>query len=273
MGQYWEIFNLTTGKVMPVHDGSKYCEKHISLDVLLYLLQNEWKECEITMIGDYDDTEKCADFTRKFLNHYDLTSHRNNLYLLDAEGILPKSAYETSFYCNYMNANIDYRVMLYLKSIGKTNSIYFISDKWKLDEKSVIEWKDIKTSETYAFINHTRKEYILFDQDFFVNFYDKRTKKQLTMSLVKYNNIVKSVVKGLITNHSEYQNTIFWHGLWSGHSLSFSNVNDFSSIDLYTNISNIFTDKKSMYDEDFDDILYTLDPKSDLNIWSEDEEE
>jgi hypothetical protein len=271
MGQYWEIFNLTTGKVMPVHDGSKYCEKHISLDVLLFLLQNEWKDCEITMIGDYDDTEKCAEFTRKFLEHYDLTSHRNNLYTLDADGILPKSSYETSFYCNYMNANIDYRVMLYLESISKTKSIYFILDKWKLNEKSVIEWKAVETTETYAFINHTAKEYILFDQVFFAGFYDRRTKKPLTMTIVKYNNLVKSVVKGLIVNKSEYQDKISWHGRWSGHSLSFSNVNDFNSIDSYTNMSNIFTDKKSIYDEDFDDILYTLDPKSDLDLSDEEE--
>ena len=110
MGQYWKIFNLTQGVVLFVHDGSKYCEKSLEIDVLLYLLQDEWKNNKIVMIGDYDETEKSVEFTREFLSNYDLqlTTNdilMNNLYNLHFKGFLPKRAYEsrTKLDTTYLN--------------------------------------------------------------------------------------------------------------------------------------------------------------------------
>ncbi len=293
MGQYWKIFNLTQGVVLFIHDGSKYCEKSISIDVLLYLLQDEWKNNKIVMIGDYDDTEKSAEFTREFLSNYDLQLttedlQMNNLYHLDFQGFLPKKAYDsgTKLDTTYLNMDLQQKIIRYFQSTGvlkkdtfytSTNKIYFVPNKYEeINEQNLIMYKPVPTEDTYAFINHSNKEYVLFDKSFFNGFYNKHTKKALTMTTIKYNNLVKDIVLGLITNNSEIQDTLTWQGRFAGHILSFEKVTETSDfISTYNDISSLFTaehvDKNSLT-RDFSEIIYTLDPKCDLNI-SDDEED
>ncbi len=273
MGQYWEIFNLTHGKVMPIHDGSKYCEKCISIDVLLYLLQKEWKGCEIVMIGDYDDTEKCAQFTKRFLDVYELTSpYIQNLYLLNSEDKLPVGAYRSNFASTYGSRNFDPHIALYQswissiehKKEGSKRNIYFIDlTHYNFDPSCVVSWKPIPTSDVYMLISHTSKEYVRFDSAFFEGFYDAYHKTPLTMTIVKYNSILQNVVKGLITHNSEYCETIPWHGRWAGHALDFMIYKEEDIDGTYTNISHLFEKKSDLYDE-YGRVIYSLDPEEDL---------
>jgi hypothetical protein len=291
MGQYWKIFNLTQGVVLFVNDGSKYCEKSISIDILLYLLQDEWKNNKIVMIGDYDETEKSVEFTREFLSNYDLTLttndiHFNNLYNLHFERFLPKRAYEsgTKLDTTYLNMELQQRIIHYYQSTGvlkkdtfytSTNKIYFVPNKYdEINEQNLIMYKPVPTEDTYAFIDHSNKEYVLFDKSFFNGFYDKRTKKALNMTIIEYNHLVEDIVLGLITNNSEVQDTLTWHGRFAGHSLSFEQNSDILS--TYNDISSLFTaehvDKNSLT-RDFSDIIYTLDPIYDLEISDEEEDD
>ncbi len=286
MGQYWQIFNITQGKVIPIHDGSKYCEKSISIDVLITLLQNEWKNNKIVMIGDYDDTEISKEFTKEFLDLYELTSKETNLYNLDSNKILPYRAYESSFLSSSSYLHIGgyseifniHRKILSLKNNTKinNNTILFMINKYNHCD-NIIEYKPFETKDEYAFMNHTKKEYVLFNQSFFNGFYDKNTKKPLVMTLIEYNELVQDIVLGLITNNSEYKDKLSWHGHFAGNNLSFEKIEEFaqhSEFSEYTNISELFigetVDKNSLY-RDFSEIIYTKDPQGDLDI-SDDEE-
>ncbi len=292
MGQYWKIFNITRGVVMFVHDGAKYCEKSISIDVLLYLLQDEWKNNKIVMIGDYDDTEKSVEFTREFLSNYELTLttkdiQMNNLYHLDFQGFLPKRSYEsgTKLDTTYLNMDLQQRIIRYYQSTGvlkkdtfyvSTNKVYFVPNKYgEINEQNLIMYKPIPIENIYAFIDHTNKEYVLFDKSFFHGFYDKRTKKPLTMTTIQYNHLVQDIVLGLITNNSEEEETLTWHGRFAGHILSFEKVTEDSEfMSSYNDISSLFTAKhvdKNSLTRDFSEIIYTLDPKCDLDISDEED--
>ncbi len=294
MGQYWKIFNISKGKAMFLYDAAKYCEKSIEIDILLYLLQNDWKDNKIVMIGDYDQTVESAQFATEFLEKYGLTTidkddyTMNNLFLLHSEDLLPKSAYRGSkLDMTYMNIELQRKIISYFQSIGKLkkdtfyyelNPHYFILDKHQpLNEDNLIEYKPLQTEDEYAFIDHTSKEYVLFNVPFFHGFYDTRTKKALTMSIIQYNHLVQDIVLGLITNNSEFKDKLSWHGRFAGHKLSFEKMEQFAQHNLfseYTNISELFisenVDKNTIY-RDTSNILYTENPKADLDI-SDDEE-
>ncbi len=287
MGQYWQIFNITQGKVIPIHDGSKYCEKSISIDVLIMLLQNEWKNNKIVMIGDYDDTEISKEFTKEFLDLYELTSKETNLYDLDFKKILPYMAYESSFLSSSSHLHIGgyseifyiQRKILSLKNNTKINynTILFMINKYSNCD-NIIEYKPHETDDEYAFINHTKKEYIFFNKPFFYGFYSTRTKKALTMTLIQYNHLVQDIVLGLITNNSEFKDKLTWHGRFAGHNLSFEKMETFtqhSEFSDYINISELFIgesiNKNTIY-RDTSNILYTENPKADLDICDEEEE-
>lgn len=297
MGQYWKIFNITQGKVMFIHDGSKYCEKSLSIDVLLYLLQNSWKNNKIVMIGDYDETDECTEFTREFLSRYSLNitnpnSSLNNLYNLDSRDYLPRKAYIPSSYFDttYLNVDLSQKVIPYLKSIGKLKKnlfysflydTYFVLNKHEpIDENNLILYKPIETDDDYVFINHSNKEYLLFNKQFFNGFYIRNYRnklKPLTMTTIKYNHLVKDIVLGLITNNSEFKENLNWHGRFASKEISFEKINDFSQnyhFDTYINISDIFigetVNKNELY-RDFSDIIYTMNPKYDLNIESDED--
>ncbi len=281
MGQYWQIFNITQGKVIPIHDGSKYSEKSISIDVLITLLQNECQNNKIVMIGDYDDTEISKEFTKEFLDLYRFVSKETNLYNLDSEKILPYCAYESLFLSSSSYLHIGgyseifniHRKILSLKNNTKinNNTILFMINKYNHSD-NIIEYKPIQTEDEYAFIDHTKKEYVLFNKVFFHGFYDIRTKNPLTMTLIQYNHLVQDIVLGLITNNSEFKDKLKWHGRFAGHKLSFGKIEQFAQhtdFSEYTNISELFigetVDKNSIY-RDTSNILYTQDPLADLDI-------
>jgi hypothetical protein len=255
MGQYWKIFNLTKGKVLFVYDGSKYDEKSISIDVLLHLLQDEWKNDKIVMIGDYDQTPQSAEFTREFLETYGLSvidnkdHFMNNLYLLESEGFLPKQAYPSNLAFESILGNFGLEQKTYHFLLNKRNPEL--------------------TEEDYIFVDHTTKEYVLFNQRFFQGFYNTKTKKPLTMTLIQYNHLVQDIVLGLITNNSEYKDELKWHGRFAGHQLSFEKSKE---LDSYQNISSLFikddVDKNKIY-RNFSNIIYTLNPQMDLDLSDE----
>ena len=295
MGQYWKIFNISKGKVMFVYDGAKYCEKSISIDVLLYLLQNEWKDNKIVMIGDYDETIQSAQFTTEFLEKYGFTTIdkddylMNNLYLLHSNELLPKSAYRgCKLDTSHVNFELQQKIIQYFQSIGKLdknsyyltiNNTFFVTNRNNpLNEDNLIEYKPFQTEDEYAFIDNSNKEYVLFNAQFFNGFYDTRTNKPLTMSIIQYNNLVQDIVLGLITNNSEFKDKLSWHGRFAGHKLSFEKMNEFiknSKFSEYTNISELFigeiVNKNEIY-RDTSYVIYTKDPKSDLDIWCDEEE-
>lgn len=264
MGQYWEIFNISKGKVMFVHDGSKYDEKSISIDVLLYLLQDEWKNDKIVMIGDYDETPQCAEFTCEFLKTYGLsvidhTDHfTNNLYLLESEGFLPKQAYPSHLSFENIFGN-------FVLEQKKTD--HFILNK--RNPEDIVLYSPLPTEDDYIFVDHTTKEYVLFNQRFFEHFYHTKMKKPLKMTLIRYNHLVQDIVLGLITNNSEYIDELKWHGRFAGHQLSFEKLTE---LDSYQNISSLFIaddiDKNSIYRRS-SDIIYTTDPQMDLDLSDE----
>ncbi len=277
MSQYWEIFNLSYGKVIPVHDGSKYKEKCISIDVLLHLLQTEWKRSKIVMIGDKDNTGKCEEYTKEFLSVYNLEyvenrniDIENNLQVLDSEGILPKKAYITHFGCSYLDMELMAQIELFLLSKGKEidmfKNIFFLQNKFKkIDDDNLIYYHPMITNDIYYFIDHTSKEYVKFHPGLFHGFYDKRRKRMVPMTVIRYNPIVINIVLGLITNQNEYKYE--WNGRFAGHVLSFereANCGEFLSSAGFTDITPLLEKYKSTILEDynFNDIVYTTHPSS-----------
>ncbi len=274
--QNWQIFNLSYGKIIPIHDGNKYVEKDISIDVLLHLLQNEWKNSRIAMISDADNSDKSEQFSNDFLAIYGLEYNnvrskfdiRNNLYELESEFILPKRAYISSFASTYLNIELMAKIDFYLTTKGINvdmfKNIYFIPNVYEnISDNNLILWKCVKSDDTYVFIDHSKKEYVKFENSFFKGFYDTITKKELTMTVIEYNPVVKNIIRGLITNNSEYK--CEWHGRYVGDILSFEKYNNIcDKIKDYTNITNIFTNKSELYDQELDKVIYTLNPEEDL---------
>jgi hypothetical protein len=267
MGVYWQIFNITLGKVMPVHDGGKHCEKGLSIDALFYLLQNDWKNSQIVMIGDHDKSQESVDYAYKFLEHYNmgyLDKSRpeiiNNLQIMAMESLLPQKAYESSFCSSYLNMEVMAKIELFLssrqKNIDMFQVIYFVPNIYKkIEDTNLILWTTIPTNDVYLLFDHDRKEYVQFDDAFFRGFFNILQKRPLSMTLVKYNPVMKNVLLGLITHKSEYPYT--WHGRFAGHTLSFEKKSDAAEkAEEYTNISNIFTNKKELYSEYFDNVIY-----------------
>ncbi len=237
MTQYYQLFNLSKGLVMPIKDGSKYIEKSISIDALIFLLQEEWKGDKIIMIGDYNEESK--QYTQEFLSVYGLSYEgEDNLYTLWSDGYLPKNAYEEVLWTKKMKEFSDPFTMISKildKEKDKDQSDYFMTTKKK------VRLEKMKTDDIYVFVNHTKKEYVKFDEEFFQGFYttdySNDMRKRIYMTIPYLCPVVRNIVEGLIAHknkHSDYKRV--WSGRFSGDSLSFMKESHFSMISDYTNI-------------------------------------
>lgn len=221
---------------MPIHDGSKYMEKGVSIDALIFLLLDEWKGDKIIMIGDYNEESK--KYTQEFLSAYGLSyDGEDNLYFLWSEGYLPKNAYEKVLWTKKMNDISDpfFIISKILdKEKDKDNSDYFMTSTKK------VRLEKIKTDDIYIFVNYTKKEYVKFDEDFFQGFYTTNhddLRKRIYMTLPILNPIVKNIVEGLIAHRNKHSDVERgWSGRFAGDSLGFTKESEFSMISEYTNI-------------------------------------
>ncbi len=257
MGQYYHIFNLTKGKVLNVQDGWKFTEKYMSIIILVILLQNEWKNDEIVMIGDYDESDKSFEFVNTFLSKYNLKIANEdesaqrfedgivmNLYNLYSNGDLPKKADLNEFEIVY-------------SCEGKKPVFY--PNKYNKDEKIIIEKVETNTYDVYLFLDHTTKEYIRFDNEFFEGFWKGRkdgfTDEKMKFTMIQLNQIMINIIKNLIANlniHSDCKTE--WSGRFAGHSLSFEKENEEFVLN-YTNVTNILSNKEELFKYE-DDIFY-----------------
>ena len=237
MGQEWQIFNLSKGIILPsLGDGSKYMEKYYSIYALIFLLQDEYKGDKIIMIGEYDEESK--QYTDEFLSVYGLSYEGDeSLVYLKYEDILPKAAYKEVVWTQRLKNIMDpfHRIQEILndkKEVDKNDYLMTSAKKVLL--------KDMPTDDVYIFIDHTKKEYVKFDEEFFKGFYvegydDERIPQQMTLPIL--NPIVKNVVEGLIAHRNRHSDCLRgWTGRFAGDSLGFMKEQDFIQIQEYTNI-------------------------------------
>ncbi len=239
MGQEWQIFNLSKGITLPsLCDGSKFMEKYYSIYALIFLLQNDWRGDKIIMIGEYDEESK--QYTDEFLSVYGLSYDGDeSLVCLKYEDILPKAAYEEVVWTQRLKNIRDpfHRIQEILndkKEVDKNDYLMTSTKKVLL--------KDMPTDDVYVFVNHTKKEYVKFDEEFFQGFYttDYRNdmRKRIYMTLPKVNDIVKNIILTLISHKNPHSDLPrFFSGRFAGDSLEFMKESDFFLIQSqYTNI-------------------------------------
>ncbi len=237
MGQQYEIVNLSSGIVLPsLGDGSKYMEKYYSIYALIFLLQDEYKGDKIIMVGEYDEESK--QYTQEFLSVYGLSYDGDeSLVYLKYEDILPKAAYKEVVWTQRLKNIMDpfHRIQEILndkKEVDK-NDYLMTSTKKVLLNKT-------ETDDIYVFINHTKKEYVKFDEEFFKGFYiegydDERIPLRFTLPIL--DPISKNVVEGLIAHRNFHSDCLRgWSGRFAGDSLGFMKESEFTEIDQYKNI-------------------------------------
>ncbi len=237
MGQEWQIFNLSKGIVIPsLGDGSKYMEKYYSIYSLIFLLQDEYKGDKIIMIGEYDEESK--QYTQEFLSVYGLSYDGDeSLVYLKYEDILPKAAYKEVVWTQRLKNIMDpfHRIQEILndkKEVDK-NDYLMTSTKKVLLNKT-------ETDDIYVFINHTKKEYVKFDEEFFKGFYiegydDEKIPLRFTLPIL--DPISKNIISSLISHKSRHADCERgFTGLFAGDSLGFMKESEFTEIDQYKNI-------------------------------------
>lgn len=232
MGQFWQIFNLTKGVVMPINDGQKYMEKGLSIYALVLLLQDDWQGDKIVMLGDYD--EDSQQYTDQFLSVYKMKYEGSkNLFDLWYRGYLPQKAYNRCITTKFQQKYLD-PIPRYHVEDEDPFDYFIISQKNTMFGYTTKKEKIIRTEtvEIYAFVNHTKQEYVKFDEAFFrgfhtCSFYDDEDGDKdyalMKMTLPILNPLVKNVVQGLIA-HAGEQNADCqrgWSGKFAGDCLAF----------------------------------------------------
>lgn len=255
MGQYYHIFNLTKGKVLNIQDGWKFTEKYMSIIILVILLQNEWKNDEIVMIGDYDESDKSFEFVNTFLSKYNMKIANEerinedgivmNLYNLYSNGYLPRISDLNEFEVVY--------------SWEAKKSVFYPNKNAKRLEDAKIIIEKVETNDIYLFLDHTTKEYIRFDNEFFEGFWKGRkdgfSDKKINFTLIQLNLIMIDIIKNLIANRNFHSDCVTeWSGRFAGHSLSFEKENEEFVLN-YTNVTNILSNKEELIKYE-DDIFY-----------------
>lgn len=238
MGQEWQLYNLSKGIIIPsLGDGSKYMEKYYSIYALIFLLQDEMKGDKVIMLGEYDMESK--QYTDEFLSVYGLSYQgEDNLIYLKYEDILPKACYKEVIWTKKMKNMMDpfHRIQKILDSKKDDDK----NDYLMTSTKNVL-LIDIPTDDVYIFIDHTRREYVKFDEEFFQGFYTTDSsndmRKRIYMTLPILNPIVKNIVEGLIAHRNKHSDVERgWNGRFAGDSLGFMKESEFSMISEYKNI-------------------------------------
>lgn len=270
MNQSWQIYNISKGLTLnSICDDNEILNKSISIDILLYLLQNKWRYDKIVITGNLDDTynssEHMKDYIDYFLSNYNM-KYKNlikkkdyNLYNIDSNGFLPKDSHNINISVNYIDLFCQFNIEIdELDSNDNDDTFSASNDEIRRlyinDNGNIIKYEEINTYYTHLFVNHTKCMYVLFDSDLLQsNFLGKR----YNMTLPTTNNLVKNIVLYLLASHSsfgrglneinnEINNDIKEYiGMWCGDAIGFEKMNQ--KIASYENISNIFNKKSRRY--------------------------
>lgn len=254
--QSWQIYNISKGLVLDsIYDDNEILNKSISIDILLYLLQNKWRYDKIVITGNLDDTYHSSshmkDYIDYFLSNYHI-QYKNlankkdyNLYNLDSYNLLPKESHYINISLDYIDKFCQFNIEIEdVKDVKEdNNSNYFYIN----DNGNMIDYKEYNTYYTYAFVNHSKRMYILFDSELLENNFMKQKYKN---RLICTNDLVKKIVLYLLASHSSFgrgnnENSNGFEeyiGMWCGDVIGFERNNQ--KIASYENISNIFKEKK-----------------------------
>lgn len=261
MKQSWQIYNISKGLTLDsIYDNNEILNKSISIDILLYLLQSKWRYDKIVITGNLDDTynsaEHMKDYIDYFLSNYnikykDLVRKKDiNLYNLDSCGLLPKE-------CHHINIKLDYidTFCQFDMEIDELDAHLEIDndDSMRLyinDNGSIIHYEEYNSYYTYAFVNHSKRMYVLFDSELLENNFLGQKYKN---TLICTNDLVKKIVLYLLASHSSFgrgsgeisNNFEEYIGMWCGDAIGFERNN--LKIASYENISSIFKKKNRSY--------------------------
>lgn len=261
MKQYWQIYNISKGLTLSsIYDNTEILNKSISIDILLYLLQSKWRYDKIVITGNLDDTynsaEHMKDYIDYFLSNYNM-KYKNvvskkdfdfNLYNLDSYGLLPKESHHINIKLDYIDTFCQFDIELNELNVEIDNDdsmCLYINDNG-----NIIDYEEYNTCYTYAFVNHSKHMYVLFDSELLENnFLGKKYKN----TYIHTNDLVKKIVLYLLASHSsfgqgsgEISNGIDEYiGMWCGDAIGFEKNNQ--KIASYENISSIFKKKSKSY--------------------------
>lgn len=126
------------------------------------------------------------------------------------------------------------------------------------NEVEKIEYSKKRVYHPYLFINHSKREYVIFDTHFFENIIHKKSKSPIIMTFPNTNIVVRNIVIGLLASNSgngrgknelpDYD----WIGMWCGDEISFENMKNTyfisHSLHSYKNISSIFSEREKLLD-------------------------
>lgn len=254
--QSWQIYNISKGLTLgSIYDNSEILNKSISIDVLLYLLQNKWRFDKIVITGNLDDTynstEHMKDYIDSFLSNYnlkykDLVSKKDyNLYNIDYHGLLPKESQFINISLDYIDTYCQFDIEMEIEIDNDDSMRLYINDNG-----NIIDYQEYNNYYTYAFVNHSKRMYVLFDSELLENNFLGQKYKN---TLICTNDLVKKIVLYLLASHSSFgrgsgeisNGFEEYIGMWCGDAIGFERNN--SKIASYENISNIFKKKSRSY--------------------------
>jgi hypothetical protein len=256
MKQSWQIYNISKGLTLSsIYDNTEILNKSVSIDVLLYLLQSKWRYDKIVITGNLDDTynsaEHMKDYIDYFLSNYnmkykDVVRKKDfNLYNLDYCGLLPKESQFINISLDYIDTYCQFDIELDIEIDNDDSLSLYINDNG-----SIIQYEEYNTFYTFAFVNHTKRMYVLFDSELLENNFMKQKYKN---TIICTNDLVKKIVLYLMASHSSFgrgsneDSNGFeeYIGMWCGDVIGFEKNNQ--KIARYENISNIFKKKSRSY--------------------------
>ncbi len=264
MKQSWQIYNISKGLSLgSIYDNNELFDKSTSIDILLYLLQSKWKYDKIVITGNLDDTYNSSshmkDYIDYFLSNYNLkisdliknrkTKTNLNLYNIDYTGLIPRESEKINVSVDYIDTFCQFDIEM----DDIDTSITINNDIPKLyinDNGYLIDYEKYNIYNTYAFVNHTKRMYVLFDNELLeTNFLEKKYNNTFPNT----NDLVKNIVIYLLVSHSAFgrgenescDNFENYIGMWCNDTISFEKMNQ--RIGSYQNISQLFSKKNRSY--------------------------
>ncbi len=265
MKQSWQIYNISKGLSLgSITDDDELFNKSISIDLLLYLLQNKWKNDKIVITGNFDDTynssshmKDCIDY---FLSNYNIKYNELikkskkdlNLYNLEYNGLIPKESEKINVSVDYIDTFCQFQIEIEELN-NNFDEIELNSDIPKLyinDNGLLIDYEKYNIYNTYAFVNHSKRMYVLFNNELLENNF---LEKKYNNTFPNTNDLVKKIVIYLLVSHSAFgrgENEVTngyeeYIGMWCNDNISFERNNQI--IASYKNISQLFSKKSRSY--------------------------